>query len=56
MRTQPTNTDLRRLGVIVPKIAAGMAVVGVAVWLFASDLGSVVKRLLPCIRSMNRRR
>lgn len=37
MRTQPTKTDLRRLGVIVLKISAGAAIVGVGIWLFAPD-------------------
>jgi hypothetical protein len=37
MRTQPTKTDLRRLGVIVLNISAGAAMVGVGIWLFAPD-------------------
>jgi hypothetical protein len=37
MRTQSTKTDLRRFGVIVLKISAGVAMMGVGIWLFAPD-------------------
>jgi hypothetical protein len=37
MRTQPLKTNLGRLGVIVLKISAGVAMIGVGIWLFAPD-------------------
>jgi hypothetical protein len=37
MRTQPPKTDLRRIGVIALKVSAGVAMIGVGIWLFAPD-------------------
>jgi hypothetical protein len=37
MRAQLTKTDLHRLGDVVLKISVGVAMLGLAIWLFAPD-------------------